>query len=103
MKTQKILFLTGDLNNSGGTERVLALISNCLNNYNYKIEIACIQRGNNPYFKIDDNIKIHSLYKTPGRVLLRLPSLIFKLRNLIKKNKYDVVVTVETMGVLISM
>lgn len=103
MKKKKILFLTGDLNNSGGTERVLALISNSLNDFDYKIEIACIQRGDNPYFKINDNITIHSLYKTPGRVLLRLPSLIFKLRNLIKKNKYDIVITVETMGVLISI
>lgn len=103
MKTKKILFLTGDLNNSGGTERVLALISNSLILHDYKIEIACIQCGDNPYFKINDEITIHSLYKTQGKVLFRLPALIFKLRNLIRKNKYDIVVTVETMGVLISI
>lgn len=100
---KKILFLTGNINNSGGTERVLSLIANNLVHHGYSIEIACIQRGDNPYFEIDNDIIIHSLYKTSGRVLFRLPFLIFKLRNLIKKNKYDIVITVETMGVFISI
>lgn len=103
MQSKKILFLTGDLNNSGGTERVLTLIANELSSNGHTIEIACIQRGDKPYFMIDNSIIIHSLYRNPGRVLFRLPLLIFKLRNIIKKNKYDIIITVETMGALISI
>ena len=59
---KKICFLIGNLNNSGGTERVTTLIANALTEKNYQISILSLEDGRQPFFELVSSIKTYSLY-----------------------------------------
>ena len=46
---KKICFLVGNLNNSGGTERVCSIIANELSHTGYNVSILNITGGDNAY------------------------------------------------------
>ena len=99
----KVLILGGNFNNTGGTERVGAMLANGLSEAGYEIVLASILYGDKPFFPINDSIKIISLFKTPGRTLYRTPSIIKRLRKLIKQEAIDTLIVVETMSVLFTL
>lgn len=98
-----ILFLGSSFNNSGGTERVGSLIANGLSEAGHNITITSISCGNKPFFYLNNDIKITSLFETSGRTLFRAPLIISKLRKLLKEEKIDVLIVVESMSVLFSL
>ena len=100
---KKILFLVGNLNNSGGTERVCSIIANELSDVGYSIDILSITGGDQPFFPLNRNVNTHSLFPIPGRVLYRTPAIIHKLRGYLKKEEIDTLIVVETMSVLFTL
>ena len=63
---KKICFLIGNLNNSGGTERVTSIIANELCKKDYDVSILSLVDGSNAFFTLEDNIKTCLLYTSPS-------------------------------------
>lgn len=99
----KILILGGNFNNTGGTERVGSLVANGLSEAGYEIVLASMSCGDKPFFPLNKEIKVTSLFNSPGRNLYRTPSLIYKIRKLLKDEKIDILIVVETMSVLFTL
>ena len=99
----KILMLGGNFNNTGGTERVGSLVANGLSEAGYEIVLASMSCGDKPFFPLNKDIKVTSLFNSPGRTLYRTPSLIYKIRKLLKDEKIDILIVVETMSVLFTL
>ena len=99
----KILILGGNFNNTGGTERVGSMLANGLSEAGYEIVLGSILYGEDPFFPINENIKIVSLFYTSGRTLYRTPSIIYKIRRLIKEESIDTLIVVETMSALFTL
>lgn len=99
----KILILGGNFNNTGGTERVGSMLANGLSEAGYEIILASISEGNAPFFSINEDIKIISLFKSSGRTLYRTPNLIYKIRKLLNQERIDALIVVETMSVLFTL
>lgn len=100
---KKILFLIGNLNYSGGTERVCSIIANKLSHIGYEINIVSITGGDQPFFTLSRNIHTHSLFPIDGRVLYRTPAIIYKLRSYLKKEKINTLIVVDTISVLFTL
>lgn len=100
---KKICFFVGNMNNAGGTERVCSIIANELANAGYEIVILSLSEGMQPFFSLNKNIKIRSLFPQPGRTLYRTPVLIYKLRKFLIKEKIETLIVVETMSVLFTL
>jgi glycosyltransferase involved in cell wall biosynthesis len=99
----KIIFLGGNFNLSGGTERVASIIANELTKIGYEITVVSAQGGGHPFYPLDSRIKIRSLFSEVGRNLLRTPLLIYRIRKLVLEEKADVLVTVESMLALFTV
>lgn len=100
---KKICFLIGDINNSGGTERVTTLIANELIKLNYNISIISLSGGDEPFFKLDNEIKIHSLYSEKISFKVNFFSLIWKLRSFIENHKIDTLVVVDSIACIFTV
>lgn len=100
---RKICFIVGDLNCSGGTERVTSLIANELVKYNYDISILSLKNGANPFFDLDDNIKIYSLNNKKVSFKKKFISTILGIRNFVNNNNIDTVVSVESITCIFSI
>lgn len=55
----KIVFFSGDMSRSGGTERVLSLIANGLAERGHDIRIFSLTGEGSSFYELDDSIKIH--------------------------------------------
>ena len=61
---KKICFFSGDITNSGGTERVGTIIANELSkNEGHSISfVSLVEKGEKPFFEISENINRYSLF-----------------------------------------
>jgi len=103
MKSRKILFLCGDMDRSGGTERVLATLANTLARTGHDITILSVQGGLQPFFELDEAVKLDALFSTPSRYLKRYPAIVSRLRHRLRTGCFDILVDVEAMLTLVSL
>ncbi|MGN8844459.1 glycosyltransferase family 4 protein [Niallia sp. HCP3S3_B10] len=100
---KRICFLLGDISGSGGIPRVVSLIANKLSG-NFDISIVSYYNQNNLYKKLNKNVKQHVLLDSRLDMKKGLLSGTFKLRKIMKKNKFDVIIACGAlffpMGVL---
>lgn len=94
-----ICFFTGDMSRGGGTERMASVIANNLaKNNKYKVIIISLKNDENKsFFELKNSIKhiiINDKDDCDKRNLLKS---ILKLRQVIKKNKVDIVINVDVM------
>ena len=99
----KIIILADDLNQWGGVERVTTSIANGLANMGYQVQIVNMRGGDKPFFKLDPLIRIVSLFKKHGRIFIKAPLIIYRLRRLLLAEKPKVILTVESMLALVSV
>lgn len=99
----KIVFLGGNFNNSGGTERVTSIVANGLARAGHEVVIVSVEGGDNPFFSLDQEIKVVTLFKTIGRKMFRTPSLIIKVRKILLTERVDAIIVVETMLALFTI
>ncbi|MFQ2917729.1 glycosyltransferase family 4 protein [Aeromonas allosaccharophila] len=100
---KRICFFIGDLNNSGGTERVSSVIASELQRRGYQVHMLSLQCGNKPFFELADGIHVSQLFTTVGRGMLRLPLAIVKLRHYLKQHQIDILIDVESMLALYAL
>lgn len=99
----RVLILGGNFNNTGGTERVGLMLANGLSEAGYEIVLASISYGDKPFFAINKDIKVISLFNSLGRTLYRTPKIVYKIRKLLKQERIDTLIVVETMSVLFTL
>lgn len=99
----RILILGGNFNKAAGAERVGSMLANGLSANGYDVVLASITHGDSPFFSLDKDVKVVSLFNSPGRILYRMPYIIYKIRKLLKEERIDALIVVETMSVLFTL
>ena len=99
----RVLILGGNFNNAGGTERVGTMLANGLSKAGYDIVLASVLCGDKPFFPLDKEVKVTSLFETTGRNLYRTPSIIYKIRKLLREECIDTLIVVEAMSILFTL
>lgn len=93
---KNICFLIGNLDYSGGTERVTSLIANDLVKEDFSISILSFFGGKDPFFDLDKNIKISSLFDKQVSFKRRYFNTIYRIRSFIKSNSIDILIVVDS-------
>lgn len=93
----KICFVCGDINKTGGTERVCLLIANELAK-KHSVTILSFKNGLNPLFKCNNKIKLKSLNlnEYSGFIRRKVEPYI-KLKRFLKNNPQDIIITVDVI------
>lgn len=99
----KIVFLGGNFDLSGGTERVATIIANELVEAGHEVVVASVYGGEKPFFSLHQRIETKSLFRQVGRTLFRAPLLIYRLRKLLKAEQADALIVVESMLALFTI
>lgn len=100
---KNILFLVGNLNNPGGTERVSTSVANKLIKENFNVYILSFYEGLNPFFKLENGIVIDSLYNERKSSLIFFWGIVSKLRKYIIKNKIDTLIVVDSISCMFTV
>lgn len=98
MKKINICYHIMDMSNCGGTERVTSQIVNKLvENKKYNIFILSnYNQKEKLFFDVDERVQLHSFYKKKKRFKIQWLDYIFKTKKFIKKNKIDLLITVDS-------
>lgn len=99
----KVLILGGNFDNAGGTERVGSMLANGLSDAGYDIILASIWCGYKPFFSLNKEIEVFSLFDATGHNVSRTPSIIYKIRKLLKEENINTLIVVETMSVMFTL
>lgn len=91
MKNKKLLIVLGSLNR-GGAERVISIISDFFCEKKWDVTIALLLT-NSVEYQINEEISIVDLSGKIESRIRRLPGWILKIRNLVKKQKPDVILS----------
>ena len=95
---KKICFLIGNIDHSGGTERVTSLIANDLSKKGYKIHILSLFGDDNPFFKLDENIRMYSFYSKRVSFKKNFFQTIWKIRNFSTEHQLDTLIVVDSIS-----
>lgn len=106
----RIAFLITDMTGVGGIERVTQCLANAftgLKEYDVSI-ISCFKRNNSHVYPINPKIQIHYIlnrdYNLKNRFLNRallITKCVTKLKRLLKKNEFDIIITQAFLPTLI--
>lgn len=102
----KVLFFLTNLSNRGGTERSCFLVCNELAKTGYDVHLFCLSGDvDNLAFPLDKAVHIHLLnINARGiKLLLTLPSIVFKLKKYIQENGIGFLISVEVMACLFTL
>lgn len=101
---KNVCFLIGNLNNSGGTERVTSLVANEISKREgYKVSILSLVDGLEPFFTLNENISIYSLYEEKISFKKNLFGAIWRIRNFVKKNKIHTLIVVDSISCIFTV
>lgn len=102
-KMKKICFFTGNLNLSGGTERVCSTIANALQEQGYEVSVINLHEGEKPFFPLHKEINNKQLFSKRVSFSKNYIQVVKKLRSFCKTNSIDTLVIVESMLALFSV
>lgn len=91
-KCKTILILNGNMNRGGGTEKMTQILADSLCE-DYEVHILSMQPCEKSYYKVNDNVTLHSLEHACG-IYGMLRSFI-QLYSLVKKIKADTLISVD--------
>ncbi|OBU23531.1 glycosyltransferase family 4 protein [Photobacterium aquimaris] len=100
---KKIIFFSGSLNASGGTERVSTIIANQLSEEGYTIHFLSLYDGNDPFFPVNCDIKIDTLFDEKRSFKKNYHKVVMKLRKYLQDNNFDILINIESMLALYSV
>ena len=100
---QHICFLVGDLNLSGGTERVSSFIANSLSEHGYKISFLGLTGSDSPFFNINAGIEITTIFKKTPSFKLNYIKTVVAIRKHVVDYEIDVLIDVDSMLSLFSI
>ena len=94
---KKICFLIGNINHSGGTERVTTLIANELSSTN-QIYILSLNNGKNPFFEQDSSIINENIFDEKISMKKYYLKTVSKIRKYLISNKIDILIVVDSIS-----
>lgn len=100
---KKICFFGGNLNHSGGTERVSTAIANGLAKQGYDVVMLNLYEGLDPFFEQHPSIKNEQLYSKNVSMAKNYFSTVLKLRAFLKQHNIETLIVVESMLALFSL
>ena len=95
---KKVCFFIGNLNNSGGTERVTSIIANELSKQNYEVHILSLYEGEKPFFELDSRIQIHSLYLRKISFKRNFIQTVWRIRKFVQFFKINNLIVVDSIS-----
>ncbi|MEC5209530.1 glycosyltransferase involved in cell wall biosynthesis [Psychrobacter sp. PL15] len=97
LKILMVLFY--GLNTGAGVERVGSMIANGLSEAGHEIILASIGPCDDPFFPLNEDIKIISLSDSSHVKLSGIPNAIYKIRKLLKTERVDTIIAVDTKSI----
>lgn len=97
IEKKNICFYSGDITNSGGTERVAIIIANELNKqeeYNISV-LSLVEKEKEPFFALDKSISRYTIYDYVVRGITHIGGIINRTRKIIKKNNIDILIDID--------
>lgn len=94
---KNICFFSGDITNSGGTERVATIIASQLskkNKYNISF-VSLVEKREKPFFNIDKEIYRYKLFDKPVKGITHVASICHKLRKVVNDNNIDILIDID--------
>ncbi|TXJ09044.1 MAG: glycosyltransferase family 4 protein [Acinetobacter sp.] len=98
MQSKNICFLIGNLNHSGGTERVTSLIANALAAEGNQISILSLADGRQPFFTLHANIQTYSLYPHKISMKTNFFAAIWRIRKFVTQHQIDTLIVVDSIS-----
>ena len=94
---KRICFFSGDITNSGGTERVATIIANNLLKYKvFEVYIlSLVEKKDTPFFDLDNQIIHEALYDSPIRGITHIFGIVNRTKKYIKKNNIDALIDID--------
>lgn len=100
---KNICFLIGNLNHSGGTERVTTLIANGLSKHDFKVSILNLFGGDSPFFKLHQSIQNDALFNKKLSMRKNYLSAIWKIRRYVITHQIDTLIVVDSISCIFSV
>lgn len=100
---KNICFLIGNINHSGGTERVTSLIANALSEKDFHIHILSLWGGDSPFFPLNIKIKRNSLFSEHISMKKNYILTIWKIRKFIKNNNIQTLIVVDSISCIFTV
>lgn len=98
-----VCFFIGCIKQSGGTERMTAIISSELAKKDCQVLVLSLYDGNECYFPIDSSVKLHSLYEEKTSLIKKYINVVLKIREFSKKNNVTTFIDVDSILSLFSV
>ena len=96
---KNICFYSGDITNSGGTERVAIIIANELNKlpeYNVSF-LSLVEKKPETFFEIDNTIERYTVYDKVVRGITHIGGIILRTRKILKENNIDILIDIDAL------
>lgn len=94
---KKICFFVGNMNHSGGTERVSTLILNEFCKAGFEVHVVNLSGGEQPFFPLVSEVHSRSLGNIQGGGMRAFVASVTKLRRYLKEHSINTLVAVESM------
>lgn len=95
---KNICFLIGDINHSGGTERVTSLVANALAEKSYQVSILSLANGRQPFFELLPSINIYSLYSEKISFKKNFFGAVWRIRKFVTDQQIDTLIVVDSIS-----
>ncbi len=95
---KKICFLIGNMNHSGGTERVTTIIANEFAKQNKHVHILSLSGGGKPFFEQHENIINGHLFDTKISMRRHFLTAISKIRKYLVEHQIDTLIVVDSIS-----
>lgn len=100
---KNICFLVGNINNSGGTERVTSLIANELCQKNFNVTILSLFEGNKPFFPLSTEIQTNTLYEKQVSFKTKYIGCVMKLRRFLTQYEIEILIVVDSISCIFTI
>lgn len=95
---KSICFLIGNINHSGGTERVTSLIANSLVSEETKVHILSLSNGDEPFFELNSKIKISALFPFNVSMKRNFFQCVKRIREYLLSNKINTLIVADSIS-----
>lgn len=99
----RICFLIGNLNLSGGTERVTTLVANALAERQHTVHVLNLYEGQSPFFELNSNILNHALSKKKLSLKMHALPTILKIRQFVQTHHIEHFVVVDSISCVVTV
>lgn len=94
---KNICFFVGNINLTGGTERVTLLIANQLSLRGFNVRLLNLIDGRNPFFELNPNVYNDFIYQDKVSMKKNFVNSIRTIREYVKNHKIDTFISVDSI------